>query len=197
MHKNFNSDLRVVSGAMGLHETEINKVVEKEAVEQLFNFSTSLKNLNLAFDEIVLVRGISVTFTGNYTNVPSPLSNVFFFCILASHFEFMFIGHCHCFNPHLKVVTGLIDAQLQDVYKLFGIDESKTNQFNQMAATLQKIKLDWEESFLMRSIAVTFPGKEVYHPINKSARLCMEIFEFPAFYVTQWLTYPSFSCITL
>ena len=78
MHKNFNSDLRVVSGAMGLHETEINKVVEKEAVEQLFNFSTSLKNLNLAFDEIILVRGISVTFTGNYTNVPTPLSTVFF-----------------------------------------------------------------------------------------------------------------------
>lgn len=73
----------------------------------------------------------------------------------------MFIGHCHCFNPHLKVVTGLIDAQLQDVYKLFGIDESITSQFNHMASTLQKIKLDWEESFLMRSIAVTFPGKEV------------------------------------
>lgn len=73
----------------------------------------------------------------------------------------MFIGHCHCFNPHLKVVTGLIDAQLQDVYKLFGIDESITSQFNQMASTLQKIKLDWEESFLMRSIAVTFPGKGV------------------------------------
>lgn len=71
----------------------------------------------------------------------------------------MFIGHCHCFNPHLKVVTGLIDAQLQDVYKLFGIDESITSQFNQMASTLQKIKLDWEESFLMRSIAVTFSGK--------------------------------------
>lgn len=76
----------------------------------------------------------------------------------------MFIGHCHCFNPHLKVVTGLIDAQLQDVYKLFGIDESITSQFNQMASTLQKIKLDWEESFLMRSIAVTFSGKEVSKP---------------------------------
>lgn len=76
----------------------------------------------------------------------------------------MFIGHCHCFNPHLKVVTGLIDAQLQDVYKLFGIDESITSQFNHMASTLQKIKLDWEESFLMRSIAVTFSGKEVSKP---------------------------------
>lgn len=71
----------------------------------------------------------------------------------------MFIGHCHCFNPHLKVVTGLIDAQLQDVYKLFGIDESITSQFNHMASTLQKIKLDWEESFLMRSIAVTFSDR--------------------------------------
>lgn len=79
--------------------------------------------------------------------------------IKASHFEFMFIGHCHCFNPHLKVVTGLIDAQLQDVYKLFGIDESITSQFNHMASTLQKIKLDWEESFLMRSIAVTFSDR--------------------------------------
>lgn len=76
----------------------------------------------------------------------------------------MFIGHCHCFNPHLKVVTGLIDAQLQDVYKLFGIDESITSQFNHMASTLQKIKLDWEESFLMRSISVTFSGKEVSKP---------------------------------
>lgn len=76
----------------------------------------------------------------------------------------MFIGHCHCFNPHLRVVTGLIDAQLQDVYKLFWIDESITSQFNHMAATLQKIKLDWEESLLMRSIAVTSAGKVKYAP---------------------------------
>lgn len=87
-----------------------------------------------------------------------------FIFFLASHFEFMFIGHCHCFNPHLKVVTGLIDAQLQDVYKLFWIDESITSQFNHMAATLQKIKLDWEESLLMRSIAVTSAGKVKYAP---------------------------------
>lgn len=61
-HKSFNPDLRVVSGMIGLHESEINKLAEKEAVENLFQFSTSLKNLDLEFDEIILVRGISVTF---------------------------------------------------------------------------------------------------------------------------------------
>lgn len=100
----------------------------------------------------------------NFNGFFPLLATSFLFLVLASHFEFMFIGHCHCFNPHLKVVTGLIDAQLQDVYKLFGIDESITSQFNHMASTLQKIKLDWEESFLMRSIAVTFSGKEVSKP---------------------------------
>lgn len=163
-HKSFNPDLRVVSGMIGLHESEINKLAEKEAVENLFQFSTSLKNLDLEFDEIILVRGISVTFAGNFNGIFPLLATIFLFLVLASHFEFMFIGHCHCFNPHLKVVTGLIDAQLQDVYKLFGIDESITSQFNHMASTLQKIKLDWEESFLMRSIAVTFSGKEVSKP---------------------------------
>lgn len=65
-HKSFNPDLRVVSGMIGLHESEINKLAEKEAVENLFQFSTSLKNLDLEFDEIILVRGISVTFAGNF-----------------------------------------------------------------------------------------------------------------------------------
>ncbi|XP_011431632.4 vitamin D3 receptor A isoform X2 [Magallana gigas] len=62
LHKSFNPELRVVSGMIGLHESEINKVAEKEAIENLFQFSTSLKNLDLAFDEIILVRGICVTF---------------------------------------------------------------------------------------------------------------------------------------
>lgn len=66
-HKSFNPDLRVVSGMIGLHESEINKLAEKEAVEKLFQFSTSLKNLDLALDEIILVRGISVTFAGNFS----------------------------------------------------------------------------------------------------------------------------------
>lgn len=66
-HKSFNPDLRVVSGMIDLHESEINKLAEKEAVEKLFQFSTSLKNLDLALDEIILVRGISVTFAGNFS----------------------------------------------------------------------------------------------------------------------------------
>lgn len=72
-HKSFNPDLRVVSGMIGLHESEINKLAEKEAVEKLFQFSTSLKNLDLALDEIILVRGISVTFAGNFSCLVSSL----------------------------------------------------------------------------------------------------------------------------
>lgn len=66
LHKSFNPELRVVSGMIGLHESEINKVAEKEAIENLFQFSTSFKNLDLAFDEIILVRGICVTFAGKF-----------------------------------------------------------------------------------------------------------------------------------
>lgn len=72
-HKSFNPDLRVVSGMIDLHESEINKLAEKEAVEKLFQFSTSLKNLDLALDEIILVRGISVTFAGNLFCLVSSL----------------------------------------------------------------------------------------------------------------------------
>lgn len=74
LHKSFNPELRVVSGMIGLHESEINKLAEKEAVENLFQFSTSLKNLDLEFDEIILVRGISVTFAGNFSWYFPPFS---------------------------------------------------------------------------------------------------------------------------
>lgn len=76
-HKSFNPELRVVSGLIDMHQSEIEKLAEKEMVDQIFQFSTSLKNLELSLDEIILLRGISVTFTGKWFR--NPLTGVFLF----------------------------------------------------------------------------------------------------------------------
>ncbi|XP_061178249.1 nuclear receptor subfamily 1 group D member 2-like isoform X2 [Saccostrea echinata] len=60
-HKTINPELRVISGMLNMHQSEMEKIAEKEMVDSLFQFSTSFSNLNLCLDEVLLLRGISVT----------------------------------------------------------------------------------------------------------------------------------------
>ncbi|XP_062580269.1 nuclear receptor subfamily 1 group D member 2-like isoform X2 [Saccostrea cucullata] len=61
-HKTINPELRVISGMLGMHQSDMEKIAEKEMVDTLFQFSASFTNLDLCFDEVLLLRGISVTF---------------------------------------------------------------------------------------------------------------------------------------
>ena len=80
-HKCINPNLRVVVGIKDFHESEIKGIVRSEITEGLFSMANSLLALDLTWEEITLLRGVVVTFTGKRVH----LNNKCVTCTLQRH----------------------------------------------------------------------------------------------------------------
>jgi len=62
--KMMNPELKVFGGCVNAHVNDLKKLFENDYMDEFFDFAKTLHALDLSFEEIVLTRGIAVTFRG-------------------------------------------------------------------------------------------------------------------------------------
>lgn len=66
-HKLINTDLNVFYGSVSMHKDEFQSIFSKpHVIEEMFSLAKKFQTLYLTEEEVALVRGIALTFTGWY-----------------------------------------------------------------------------------------------------------------------------------